>query len=620
VKLIKTAVAVVILSLAAYGTYVLLKKPPRLNISGDDIKYLEEIGACVQDGQASDSGLSGVLNNVEGAPPIGAVAEPAAKTSSAPHALLGIQAPESLTPPFGTETALPGEALDGSLDSVAAPLVASVPPIASFDSTGVEAEEAVEENAEPVLIPPVEEQAEPPAANLLNPFRREGVPVAEPKRQQTVPPPAEPENSSIPVEYWDGPASMVVIENGYSAGTAIPEPPPPPRLPPPVRFETSPGSYAFPPSVRIKPLPGIGQPGIRQLSGGEKSLPRTPQEDDADNCGRAVPIPVVSESAPVRQQTYQYPVTPARYDERAERTNIEFAAPKPEKQVNNAVVSFAPPRIMPSNGQQSGQRNSVPQHQEHKNINEEAESRQQVIADGVAAGKVKVIAESQQGSLSPVSKPEARASVTELIETQRTAAESGSNEKVRSVFVRLSRLLEQEQLNETEQNLIVPILDKLALEVIYAKNTHILEEPYSVKSGETIESIAAGYSLTPQLLRKINGLSGNQQPSGGTKLKVLAGQFDAVISSQRNEITLLLGGLYAGRVKAVVGNHLVDQRGEFYIVVKSEAKVLTLNNGAVIGGSVTDAVGSPGRTIQMSDTDAREVFDILSERSVIVFE
>jgi hypothetical protein len=597
VKLIKTAVIVAVLSLAAYGTYALLKKPPQLNVSGDDIKYLEELGVSVQDGQASDGGLSGVLNNVEGAPPVGSVVQPSEKTSSAPPAFFGTPTPKTAAPPFSSNA-------DSALVPVAvepAPLVAAAPLITTFDEPAESGEQDVKAEVAPVPAP----AEEPAAPQHNNPLRIQHTPETlppepvKPPKNSEEPQQDAPAISSIPAESWDGPAATVVYAGEPQYTAPIPESPPP--LPASLQKETSPGSYVVPPAVRIKPLPKI-----QQLS--DEKTARLQPADEFGSSG-VVPIPAVSADAPIKQLVYQQSaqnIVQARYDERGERPSVAFAAPKPEKATNDAVVSFSPPQ------------------KQYKTTEEKPASNKPLISPVIADTKPLVAAEVKPDAALKAL-PEARTPAVQFIEKQRAAAETSiaspdGAEKVRKAFVQLSRYLEQQPLNEAERNLIIPILDKFALDVIYAKNTHILELPYTLKNGETIETVASAFALTPQLLRKINGLTGSQQPAEGAKIKVLAGQFDAVISRSRSELTLLLGGLYAGRFPVVIGNQALDNSGEFYIVSKSEAKVLTLNNGIIVGGSVVSSLGSPGRTIQLQDAEAREVFDILSERSVIVLE
>jgi LysM repeat protein len=179
----------------------------------------------------------------------------------------------------------------------------------------------------------------------------------------------------------------------------------------------------------------------------------------------------------------------------------------------------------------------------------------------------------------------------------------------------LSQLYEHNQLGESERVMMRPILDLLALKVIYARDTHLLEPPHRVKQGETVESIAKDYNLTSALLRKINGLAPTQEISPGSTLKVLNGQFDARISIKRRELTLLLGGLYAGRFTFSMPNFEGTSRsGDYFVMHRTDRKIV-LNNGlALATAHANDAA------FVFMEKDAREIFDILSEQSVIVIE
>jgi LysM repeat protein len=220
----------------------------------------------------------------------------------------------------------------------------------------------------------------------------------------------------------------------------------------------------------------------------------------------------------------------------------------------------------------------------------------------------------------PAPAPQVRESVERFIQAQQALAQSGNTEKIRTAMIQLSRLYEHEKLNNAERDIMMPALDWLALNVVYARSQHILESPYIVKQGDTLESIAEHFNFPPMLLRKINGLTGIQSPSPGNELKVVVGPFDAKISAKRHELVLLLGGLYAGRFPITLSGRTENLRGEFYISTKSDpvmGRILTLNNGVVIQG--TSGNVSP-MSISLSEQDIREVFDILGERSVVVFE
>lgn len=211
-----------------------------------------------------------------------------------------------------------------------------------------------------------------------------------------------------------------------------------------------------------------------------------------------------------------------------------------------------------------------------------------------------------------------RDTVGRFIDAQSRAFESGDPERVRSAYIQLSRLYDHKELNEAERTHLRPILDRMGLEIIFSCKQHVLEPAYTVKAGDTIDSIATIYRISPALLMKINGLTGARPLKPGSSLKVVFGQFDARVSVSRNEMTLILGGLYAGRFPVTFGKEIQNLRGDFVVTQKDESfrgKVLTLNNGVTLRCD-----HSTENSLRFSERDANELFDILTQSSVISME
>ncbi|MDR2171323.1 MAG: LysM peptidoglycan-binding domain-containing protein [Planctomycetaceae bacterium] len=187
-------------------------------------------------------------------------------------------------------------------------------------------------------------------------------------------------------------------------------------------------------------------------------------------------------------------------------------------------------------------------------------------------------------------------------------------------FVQLSKFYDQRELSDVERDYVAPVLDRVALELIYSSKYHVLEPAYRIKAGDTIESIAQQFSISPALLSKINALNSGERLATGSELKVVHGQFDAKVYTGRGELTLLLGGVYAGRFPVAIGRNVMGLRGEFIVQNKNitkTTKTLTLNNGITLNGL--------GRNINqdslgVSQENIEELFDILTENSVIVLE
>lgn len=225
---------------------------------------------------------------------------------------------------------------------------------------------------------------------------------------------------------------------------------------------------------------------------------------------------------------------------------------------------------------------------------------------------------------SETERSEIRPTVRRFVESQRKAAASGDIAGMRNAYVQLSRLYDHPELNDEERTSLMPTLDRLALDVIFSCKNHVLEPVYVVQPGDSIDSIAAKYHLSPALLMKINGLTGARPLKPGSELKVVLGQFDAKLSVRRAELVLILGGLYAGRFPMTVGSEVANVRGEFVVMSKSDSykgKILTLSNGVQFRGFERGASDElPTDAFCLSPRDAAELFDILTERSVIVLE
>ncbi|MDR2762843.1 MAG: LysM peptidoglycan-binding domain-containing protein [Planctomycetaceae bacterium] len=213
-----------------------------------------------------------------------------------------------------------------------------------------------------------------------------------------------------------------------------------------------------------------------------------------------------------------------------------------------------------------------------------------------------------------------RETVVRLVNEQLREYSTKEHSKMHLAFVQLSKFYDQRDLSDGERDYVASILDRIALELIYSSKYHVLEPVYTVKAGDTIDSVAQKFSISSALLSKINGLNRAEQLTVGGELKVVHGQFDAKVQTSRGELTLLLGGVYAGRFPVAIGRNILDIRGEFIVKNKSisrTTKNLTLNNGIMLNGlgrQITpDSLG-------VSQESIEELFDILTENSVIVME
>ena len=211
-----------------------------------------------------------------------------------------------------------------------------------------------------------------------------------------------------------------------------------------------------------------------------------------------------------------------------------------------------------------------------------------------------------------------------------------------TAILTLSIWYEDPRLNESQQTELAQLLDEVAGSVIYSRK-HLIEPAYTVRQGETLEQIAASYRVTVGLLIKINGIQNPQTLTPGDKLKVVRGPFNAVINGEKSELTLWLGGRYAGRFPLAMGPEFQAIVGPFVVQEKTRRHAghsnlpwIRLAPGYGIAGNLAPAdpqVGiagmqqpntakqgaTPGR-IGVSVQDADDLFDILSQGSKVTIQ
>lgn len=211
--------------------------------------------------------------------------------------------------------------------------------------------------------------------------------------------------------------------------------------------------------------------------------------------------------------------------------------------------------------------------------------------------------------------------------------------ELRSALEALSQYYNSPELTHAEHSDLVDILDPLSSAVIYSQK-HLLLPSHVVRASETVASIAETYSITPELLAKINGLGSDKTVATGTKLKVLQGPFSAQVSISRSELTLFLNGLYAGRFSVSLGKEHYPTPGKFEVI--NRRKDRTYYGGAQTILSAGDPRnpyggywislgelsihGSPemaspeledAGSISLAPLDASDVYDIVTQGSPV---
>lgn len=194
------------------------------------------------------------------------------------------------------------------------------------------------------------------------------------------------------------------------------------------------------------------------------------------------------------------------------------------------------------------------------------------------------------------------------------------------------------------------LLSQLAGTVVYSTE-HRLEPAHVVKPGETLETIAQEYNVPWQLLAKINGIAAANQVQPGQELKVVRGPFSAVVDLARNDLTLMVGGRYAGKFPISAPQGAMLPAGEWAVaatripggptsayqapgsvtpaaadqplIVLQQTNATGTATGAVVISSepltVSGAAGSPVAVphVKIAPADAVEIADILSVGSPV---
>ena len=232
----------------------------------------------------------------------------------------------------------------------------------------------------------------------------------------------------------------------------------------------------------------------------------------------------------------------------------------------------------------------------------------------------------------------AAAEKTGLTNAIRTADRQYAADQPAEALATLSLFYNTPDLTDQERASLLGRLDPLAAIVIYSRK-HLLEQPHRVGQAETLMEIAARYELPWQLLANINAIEDPIAVLPGTELKVVRGPFRAEVDLSRNELTIFLGELYAGRFPIAVGSTPAPQEGTYTVQDKQSARTFYDANGSPIPagdarnpygnvwldlGKQLCIHGSPDRSeptdqgcISLRGADADDLFGILSQGSSV---
>ncbi len=198
------------------------------------------------------------------------------------------------------------------------------------------------------------------------------------------------------------------------------------------------------------------------------------------------------------------------------------------------------------------------------------------------------------------------------------------NDDLRAALTRLSKWHGSQDLSPEESRKLVQMLDQLAGTVIYSRE-HRLMQPYKVRRGDDLRTIAKHYKVPWQMLSYINGIEDPDRLFPGDLLKVVKGPFTAHVDLKSQELTLKLNGLYACRFAVGVGQ-AAPQIGDYQIrskMLPGDASNYNGQHKLELGGSLwIQGQPDPNRvennSISVSPIDARNLYALLSVGSTVV--
>jgi len=189
---------------------------------------------------------------------------------------------------------------------------------------------------------------------------------------------------------------------------------------------------------------------------------------------------------------------------------------------------------------------------------------------------------------------------------------------------------DRDQLPPNDRKRLLNRLDALAREVIYSTK-HWIENPYTIRQGETLYDIARKYNIPWELLQKINGIEDPRRLVAGEKLKVVRGPFYAIVDLERREITLMVHQYYAGRFSFVLDSVSLPKTGTYQVQQKSQDPIsaapqsrpplcwIDLGNNLRIQSIQGTALPEQG-CIGLCPRDAADLRAILSLKSQVIIQ
>ena len=188
---------------------------------------------------------------------------------------------------------------------------------------------------------------------------------------------------------------------------------------------------------------------------------------------------------------------------------------------------------------------------------------------------------------------------------------------------RLTRFYTSGDFNPAHNKKLMAWLNHLAGQVVYSTE-HNMYKPYVARDGDTLSELSSKWKVPAQLIYNINraNIADPANLSPGTELKVVLGEFRAVIDLSEQTLTLFVKELYAGQFS--IRANPMSRTGEFKVSEKlanlgpntNDTPFTVLLDGGTRIAAIPESTMDIDQ-VGLSRKDAADVFSILSKNSTV---
>jgi lipoprotein-anchoring transpeptidase ErfK/SrfK len=159
--------------------------------------------------------------------------------------------------------------------------------------------------------------------------------------------------------------------------------------------------------------------------------------------------------------------------------------------------------------------------------------------------------------------PDSPRSARARLALARINAAAGELSESRELFLEVLESSDNVQVtNQARQE-----LGTLNFTIFFSPEIYEDSQTYTVRSGDSLTTIARAYNTTPDLVKKMNRIRG-EIIHPGQVLKVPAHRFSAIVSKSLNTLQLLYGEVFFKEYSVGTGRNNCSPTGEFAIVTK----------------------------------------------------